>query len=366
MLSDHAFAVANAAQIVPYLTEPAVIVAVSGGSDSLALLLLTAEARKAAPKCRIVAATIDHALRPESAVEARAVAALCRQLNIEHRTSVWQGPRPQQGIQAAARAARQTLLVDIAAETGAAAILTGHTLDDQAETVLMRSRRGEGIGLAGIARAALVGGKTWFLRPLLGLRRAALREMLAARSLDWIEDPSNENSFFERVRLRAELSRDPALFIRSIAVAENAAGSRVRLASSAAGLIDRFVVLADHVAIRMNAALLDDQDDAAPIHALRLIMATAGGAKYLPDLERSAAVRRGLRAGKANLVLANARISGAAGSCFDFRRDMRGKAGPAERLRSPYAALLSDFDWKAAAAISRMLQEPEPLAIPAT
>lgn len=358
-------AAAAAADLVSYLKIPCAVLAVSGGSDSTALLHLAADARKAAPDCRIIAATVDHGLRPESSVEAAAVAGLSARLGVEHRTLIWRGEKPIHGIQAEARAARQALLAEFVDEVGAGAVLTGHTLDDQAETVLMRSARGEGIGLAGIAPATLAGNQVWFMRPLLGQRRAALRQMLAARGAGWVDDPSNENLQFERVRVRAKLANDPDLFERTVALARTNAAARTRLAWSAAGLLDRFAALEDAATIKVDAALLGSDDEAAVIHALRLLIATAAGGTYLPDHERSAALFSTLRSGAPRAALANASINAADG-VLHFSRDTRGRAGPDPRLRSPYEALLPSFDWMAAAAIARMLREPGPCAIPVT
>ncbi len=130
----------------------------SGGPDSTALLWLAARwraRRKHGPT--LIAVTVDHGLRPESAREARAVKRLAAKLDVAHRTVRWSGKKPETGIQQAAREARYRLLADAARKAGARHILTAHTLDDQAETVLFRLARGSGIaGLRGMARRALL------------------------------------------------------------------------------------------------------------------------------------------------------------------------------------------------------------------
>lgn len=357
-------ATAPPAELFSYLDQPSLVVAVSGGSDSTALLTLVHEARRAANNaCRLVAVTVDHALRPESAGEARAVAGLAETLGIEHRTLVWQGAKPERGIQAAARMARQALLADVATELGAAVVLTGHTLDDQAETVLMRTARGDGIGLAGIAPATLFRNTIWFARPLLNQRRATLRDMLAAHGLRWMDDPSNENPDFERVRARKQLAGDPALFERTVAVAHEAAARRTRLAGEAAAVIDRHARLGPASTVEVDAHLLDAGD--AAIHALRLMLAVVGSATHLPDEKRSAELLAALRVDPAGGSLANVRAS-RQDQTIVLAPDRRGRAGPPASMRSPYAELLPAFDYKAAAAIARLLGQPALPAMPWT
>jgi len=125
---------------------PALVLAVSGGPDSTALMLLAARWRKALKKKpALMAVTVDHGLRKEAKRETAAVAKLARKLGLRHRTLRWTGAKPKTGLQEAARAARYRLLADAAHELGASHVLTAHTLDDQAETVLMRMSRGSGI-----------------------------------------------------------------------------------------------------------------------------------------------------------------------------------------------------------------------------
>jgi tRNA(Ile)-lysidine synthase len=233
-------------------SAPALLLAVSGGPDSTALMMLAARWRaalKTGPK--LFAVTVDHGLRADSAGEARAVSRLARQLDIRHRTVRWIGSKPETGLQEAARAARYRLLAAAARLAGAAHILTGHTLDDQAETVLLRMARGSGMtGLAAMARetplkhdpekwapvfgkrscsnkeperdgesikshpalAPRSGGKKTSLRkgaaplllvrPLLELPKARLIATLDAVGLSFADDPSNRDPRFTRSRWR--------------------------------------------------------------------------------------------------------------------------------------------------------------------
>lgn len=158
------------------LVRPArLVLAVSGGSDSVGLLMTFADHVKALPDrdVDLVVATIDHALRPASAQEALDVGLLCAELGIPHVIRRWEGDKPKSGISAAAREARYRLLMEIADTVGADAIVTGHTADDQAETIAMRASRNaspDNRGLSGMAEAVLVDGRRWLLRPFLSRR----------------------------------------------------------------------------------------------------------------------------------------------------------------------------------------------------
>jgi len=194
--------------------------AVSGGPDSVALLLLAAAARPG----KVQAATIDHGLRTESAAEAAMVADLCGRLGVPHAKldAQWK-TKPETAIQERARIERYRLLGQWAADRDLYAIVTGHHLDDQAETLLMRLNRGAGArGLAGMRpAAALPGAKGRLLRPLLGWRRSELEAICAAAGVTPVDDPSNSDQQFERARVRRGISAadwlDPEAIARSAA-----------------------------------------------------------------------------------------------------------------------------------------------------
>ena len=168
---------------------------------------MAAEWAKRRGRTRIEAATVDHGLRPESADEAKAVAALCARLAIRHRVLQWKGVKPTSRLQERAREARYRLLVDYAKAIGVDAVLTAHHADDQAETVLFRLLRGSGVaGLRGMDLVTSRDGMT-IARPLMGLRKRDLVAFAKARGAPFIDDPSNADPRFARTRLRALLAR---------------------------------------------------------------------------------------------------------------------------------------------------------------
>jgi tRNA(Ile)-lysidine synthase len=199
-----------------------IAVAVSGGPDSLALLLLA----DAAFPGRVGAATVDHGLRPESASEAEAVARLCGGIGVPHHILAARVEPSGEGLQAAARTVRYAALAQWMDGEGHQLLLTAHHCDDQAETLLMRLNRGSGVaGLAGVRAAGPVpgtGGRLRLCRPLLGWRRSELAAVVAAAGLEAALDPGNSDERFDRARLRRQLGEapwlDPAALARSAAL----------------------------------------------------------------------------------------------------------------------------------------------------
>lgn len=213
------------------------LLAVSGGSDSIALLQLASTLRTLGAALRV--ATVDHQLRPASADDARFVERAAAALGVQAIVLRWAGDKPATGLQAAARAARYRLLAHEAASWRADAILTAHTADDQAETVSMRMARRSGArGLAGMAPETIIADGAnppqRLLRPLLAIRRAGLRGLLADKGAAFIDDPSNHDPRFERVRVRQAIERSPRGEAATDALLAIAAGAR-RLTA----LIDR-------------------------------------------------------------------------------------------------------------------------------
>jgi tRNA(Ile)-lysidine synthase len=232
---------------------PAIVLAVSGGPDSIALLWLAARWRRALTRGpRLIAVTIDHGLRPEAAREARDVKRLAATLDLPHRTMRWRGAKPKTGLPAAARAARYGLLAKAAQAQGATHIFTAHTRDDQAETLLMRMLRGSGIvGLAAMARQSERDGVV-LARPFLDVSKSQLVATLRKAKIGFADDPTNRDTSFTRPRLRnimpalATEGGDPRNLARL--------ASRLARANAAVDILvdgaERYLALRDHQASR--------------------------------------------------------------------------------------------------------------------
>ncbi|UXM95639.1 tRNA lysidine(34) synthetase TilS [Bartonella sp. HY329] len=258
-----------------------IIAAVSGGSDSLALLFLLQEfLQKHGQQHRLVAITIEHGLRPESFLEAQAVGALCLKHNIQHDIYVWQGEKPKVGISDKARTARYNLLCKAAKQYQSHVILTGHTFNDQIETFRMRQiRLDKGRGLAGMAREALLQQEFKLLRPLLDCKRADLRNYLLTKNIGWVDDPSNDNVHYERVRIRK--SADPAIEDTIYNQLKTARLQREKAAKDIAQLIQQ-----TNIHWRGEQLFIEIADDSlrqqlAFIHLIEVLSALVGGKAFL-------------------------------------------------------------------------------------
>ncbi|EHS48828.1 tRNA(Ile)-lysidine synthase [Rhizobium sp. PDO1-076] len=248
------------------LSKPShLLIAVSGGSDSTGLLiaLRRAIATHGFPHT-LTAATIDHALRQASATEAAWVFELCARLDIVRHIRRWTGDKPKTGIPAAAREARYGLLAEIAQQCGADAIVTGHTHDDQIETVAMRASRAnhENLGLAGMAPATLFDRRIWLLRPFLDVTREAIRDSLRQVGQSWIDDPSNADRSYERVRMRQDnvaIDFNPEAGLRRQALSQATAdwlGQHATLISGCVIKLDRDALAAPPEILRHGMATL--------------------------------------------------------------------------------------------------------------
>ena len=191
----------------PLRGAKAVGLAVSGGADSLALMLLAASyATTPEARRRFHVYSVDHGLRPEAQDEVAFVVAEAEKLGFHARPLRWEDEKPQTGIQQAARKARYTLIAEAMDADAVPVLLTAHHLGDQAETVLMRLAHGSGPqGLAAMRPVTAIDGMT-LLRPLLGITRDSLLALLRQEGQDWIEDPSNGDPRYERVRARRLLA----------------------------------------------------------------------------------------------------------------------------------------------------------------
>jgi len=291
----------TAALFADLADSPGLVLAVSGGPDSTALLVLAARwrrRRKHGPK--LLAVTVDHGLRPESGREARAVKRLAEGLGVAHRTLRWTGEKPVTGLQQAARAARYRLLAAAARAAGARHVVTAHTSDDQAETVLMRLARGSGLrGLRGMAPVTPLalgqrarrkeGDRLLLIRPLLAIPKARLVATLKKAGVAFADDPSNRDPRFARVRLRglmpaiaaegldagrlALLARRMARADAALEAAAGAAAARLSLTRSdrrvtldAAGFAD----LPAEVALRLVGAAIAQVGDEGPVELAKL------------------------------------------------------------------------------------------------
>jgi tRNA(Ile)-lysidine synthase len=232
------------ALFAPFVHARRLLLAVSGGPDSTALLLLAARWASQDGRPPIEVASVDHAMRPDSRVEAEAVAAISARLGLPHHLLEWRGPKPGSRIQERARDARYQLLAACAQEIGAEFLLTAHHADDQAETVLFRLVRGSGIGgLRGMESFAARQNVT-LARPLLGLRKADLVAFCAACGADYARDPSNADPRFARTHLRrlADLLAAEGLGVDEI----------VRLSRRAARMEDAVAAEAKTAAVRLG------------------------------------------------------------------------------------------------------------------
>lgn len=247
------------------------LVAFSGGGDSTGLLAALADARRHyAGQLDLHAATVDHALRAGSAEEAQAAARMSRKLGVPHTVLKWSGDKPSTGIQAAARAARYGLLVAEARRIGADLIVTGHTFDDQLETIAMRRLRNPS-GEVGMDEAVLVERSVWVVRPFLAVRRQSIRDYLENRRLSWSEDPSNDNPAFERVRIR-RAGIDEDFPIRPLDHASSVVGAQF---------------VRDHVRVHSAAVIAVDLADFHVRHrphwlVLMTLISIAGGRDHGP------------------------------------------------------------------------------------
>jgi tRNA(Ile)-lysidine synthase len=302
----------------PFERAGALLLAVSGGPDSTALMLMAARWAAAAGRPRVEVATVDHAMRDGSRGEAESVAALARRLGLRHHLIAWRGAKPRSRIQERARDARYQLLGLCAQEIGADFLLTAHHADDQAETVLFRLVRGSGIGGLGGMPSAAAKDHVTLARPLLGLRKTELIAFCEARGETYARDPSNADPRFARTHLRelADLLAAEGLGVNEI----------TRLSRRAARMEEAIVAQAKAAAARLGwsqaqttrdaRALLDEPQEIVQRLLIAEIARVAGKAPRQIRLDAIEALARdlreahaGRRAHRANIGAASVHMS---------------------------------------------------------
>jgi tRNA(Ile)-lysidine synthase len=391
-IATHEFAVLMA-RCGPFEPRPLLAVAVSGGADSMALALLAQEWARAR-RGRVVALTVDHGLRPKARAEARAVARWMKRRGIAHRILAWRGAKPRTGIQAAARDARYHLLDAACRSLGALHLLLAHTRDDQAETVLLRLAAGSGPhGLAAMP-AVQETAALRILRPLLGVARDRLRATLQDRGQDWIEDPSNRDERFARIRVRRLLAAMPGAEEHAAAIASAAqelGRFRARQERAIAGVLARAVAIFPEGCARLDIAALAAAPPEIGWRALAALLATIGGLAYPPRGDAVRALHANLCAGgiDGGRTLARCRLIPDGAKCLILREtrgieSVRANAGATEipawdgrfalKLRGSHKAVtvaaLGDAGWAEIVARAPGVREtrvpyPARLALPA-
>ncbi|HEY1720696.1 MAG TPA: tRNA lysidine(34) synthetase TilS [Magnetospirillaceae bacterium] len=287
------------APLGPFEQKPKLALAVSGGADSLALTILAA--RWAVARQGIVLAlTVDHGLRPEAAAEARQVGRWLAARRVKHKVLTWDGPKPATGLQAAARNARYRLLLDHCEGAGILHLLLAHHQGDQAETVLLRLAGRSGMdGLAAIARVTTTA-SVRLLRPLLNLPKAALEETLREQGQSWVEDPSNRNQAFARVRMREAMPSLAEAGVTADALAGLAGEARdLRMAfdDGAATLLAEAATVSAVGFVKLTTATLLCTQEVIGRRALDHVLRMVGGSIYPPRGDRLDRLWAEIRAG---------------------------------------------------------------------
>jgi len=259
-------------------------VGVSGGADSLCLLLLTA------PAFAVTAITVDHALRPEAAAEAKFVAEVCHTHGINHVTLRWDGDKPTANIQAEAREARYELMRHWCHDNDVSFLAVGHHMDDQAETLLLRLARGSGVyGLAGMAATRDLGDGVSLVRPLLGYRKTEVIEALETLGQSWIDDPSNKLTKFDRVQIRALLANPPVDGLtveRLAATADRMRRTRHALEHYETVWLKKAIQLAPEGYVMLRFSELQGAPEETVLRGLSSLCRYISGGNYVPRMEK--------------------------------------------------------------------------------
>ena len=343
-ISNHDFADAMAA-LGPFETAPELAVAVSGGADSMALALLAHTwARQRGGT--VTALTVDHGLRPEAGAEARQVRAWLADRGIPHHTLGWRGDKPHSGVQAAARQARYGLLQQCCRRRGILHLLTAHHGDDQAETLAMRLERGSGVeGLAGIPAIRALGGVR-LLRPLLRQRHADLVATLTASDQPWLEDPSNQDETFARVRARRHLANNEHETLSMLGLGREAADTRRQMRGALADLAARTVRPHPAGFCHFDPAVCLGQNSALLAPLLGDVLRCVGGGHYRPRRDRLDRLARDLMQQRlvAGRTLAGSRLSPTADGLLICRET--GRLPGREKIGGQKSGRWDRFDWR--------------------
>lgn len=283
-----------------------ILVAVSGGPDSVAALHLLARWLKCSGRnISLSAGTVDHHLRgAESTREAADVARLCAALGVAHATLDWLGDKPTAGVPAAARLARYRLLLEHAQRIGATHLVTGHTLDDQAETLLMRMSRGSGLaGLAGM-RATVERGAVMLVRPFLSVAKARLVATCEAVGLPFVVDPTNVSTAFARPRWRnlmPELASEGLDAAKLGTLARRLARAEQALKQRAQAVFDQSLKVEDAGSLTFDSGFLTQEPAEISLRVLGLALGAMAPAcssgQYEARLERLESCLEALNAG---------------------------------------------------------------------
>ncbi len=268
----------------PFEKSPVLAVAVSGGADSMALAVLASRWSRRR-KGKIVALIVDHGLRRGSWRDARITHHTLKSLGIESQILRWRGEKPKSRLQESARMVRYDLLEQCCKRRGILHLLVAHHREDQAETILQRL--GHSSGIDGLAGMAAIHERRYVraLRPCLTVDRDRLRAVLRDRKIGWVEDPTNQDTRYERVRLRnlAPKLKAQGLDAASLTItARRIAEARNTLHATTAKSLARHVVLFPEGYASIDAAELVRSETETIVRVISSLLWTIGGGMYPP------------------------------------------------------------------------------------
>lgn len=266
------------------LQNEVIAAGVSGGADSLALVLRLKDAGR-----KVIALTVDHGLRPNSRAEAEYTAAVMRKFGIEHHILTWEGEKPRTAVEAAAREARYGLLCEWCRTHGVGVLAVGHHRRDQAETFLLRLQRGSGLyGLSCMLPVCRRNG-IWLIRPQLNDDPEELKQYLRGRGVEWVEDESNQCEDFQRVKIRKflpELEQKIGLTEKRLAeTAAVLARSRAYFEEEVGQIIENKVRCWGERIFSFSAATVQGWHSEIAYRVLAELLRRSGGRRYAPEAD---------------------------------------------------------------------------------